>query len=38
MAADDTTVIAVANARCGYLEPVHLLAFTGADDTRQALH
>lgn len=38
MAADDTTVIAVANARCGYLEPTHLLAFTGADDTQLALH
>lgn len=38
MAADDITVIAVANARRSYLEPGHLLAFTGADDLRQALH
>jgi hypothetical protein len=38
MAADDTTVIAVANARRSYLEPGHLLAFTGLDETRQALH
>ena len=38
MAADDTTVIAVANARRGYLEPAHLRAFTGADNVREALH
>jgi hypothetical protein len=38
MAADGTTVIPVANARRGYLEPAHLLAFTGTDGTRQALH
>ena len=37
MAADDTTVIAVANAPRGYLEPVHLHAFTGLDDTRDTL-
>ena len=38
MAADDTTVIAVASTGRGYLEAGHLLAFTGADDLRQALH
>jgi hypothetical protein len=38
MAAAGTTVIAVANARRGCLEPAHLPAFTGTDDTRQALH
>jgi hypothetical protein len=38
MAADDTAVIAVANAPRSYLEPAHLHAFTGADDLRQALH
>ncbi len=37
MAADDTTVIAVANARSGYLEPAHLRAFTGVDNVRDAL-
>lgn len=38
MAADDTDVIAVANAPRSYLDPAHLHAFTGADDLRQALH
>ena len=38
MAADDTTVIAIANARRAYLEPGHLRAFTGLDDTFDALH
>jgi len=38
MAADDTAVIAVANAPRSYLEPAHLHAFTGLDDLRQALH
>jgi hypothetical protein len=38
MAADDTAVIAVANARRGYLDPGHLHAFTGLEDTRAALH
>lgn len=38
MAADDPTVIAVANASRSYVEPGHLCAFTGLDDTRQALH
>jgi hypothetical protein len=37
MAADDTDVIAVANAPRSYLEPAHLHAFTGARDLRQAL-
>jgi hypothetical protein len=30
--------LAVPNARRSYLEPGHLLAFTGLDDLRQALH
>jgi hypothetical protein len=38
MAADDVTVVAVANASRGYLEPAHLLAFAGVGDIRQALH
>jgi hypothetical protein len=38
MAADDTAVITVANAPRSYLEPAHLHAFTGAGDTRRALH
>jgi len=38
MAADDTAVIAVANAGRTYLEPGHLLAFTGLDDLREALY
>ena len=37
MAADDTDVIAVANASRSYLEPAHLHAFTGTDDLRRAL-
>lgn len=36
MAADDTTVIAAANARRSYLDSVHLLAFTETEDLRQA--
>lgn len=38
MAADDTTVIAVANARRTYVEPGHLHTFTGLDDLREALY
>jgi hypothetical protein len=38
MAADDTSVIVVANAARRYLQPGHLYAFTGTSETRQALH
>ena len=38
MAADDTTMIAIANAARGHLEPGHLRAFTGLNDTSGALH
>ena len=38
MATDDTTVIAVANAPRGHLEPVHLRTFADLDDTSHALH
>lgn len=38
MAADDTTVIAVANASRSYVGPDHLCTFTGLDDIREALH
>jgi hypothetical protein len=38
MAADDTSVIAIANARRSYVEPDHLCTFTGIDDIREALH
>jgi hypothetical protein len=38
MAADDTTVIALANAPRSYLQPDHLYTFTGLDDIREALH
>jgi len=38
MAADDTTVITLANAPRSYLQPDHLCTFTGLDDIREALH
>jgi hypothetical protein len=38
MAADNTTVIAIANAPRSYVHPDHLRTFTGLDDIRQALH
>jgi hypothetical protein len=38
MAADNTTVIAVANAPRSYVHPDHLCTFTGLDDVREALH
>ena len=38
MAADDITVIAIANAPRSYVEPDHLCTFTGVDDIREALH
>ena len=38
MAADDTTVIAIANAPRSYVQPDHLCTFTGLDDIREALH
>ena len=38
MAADDITVMAIANASRSYVEPDHLCTFTGLDDIREALH
>jgi len=38
MAADDTTVIALANAPRSYVQPDHLCTFTGLDGIREALH
>jgi hypothetical protein len=38
MAADDTAVIAIANAPRSYVQPEHLCTFTGLDDIREALH
>ncbi len=38
MAADDITVIAIANAPRSYVEPDHLCTFVGVDDIREALH
>jgi hypothetical protein len=38
MAADDTAVIALANAPRSYVQPDHLCTFTGLDDIREALH
>jgi hypothetical protein len=38
MAADNTTVIAVANAPRSYIQPDHLCTFTGLHDIREALH
>jgi hypothetical protein len=38
LAAANTGLIAVSNAGWNYVEPHHLLAFTGENDTRRALH
>jgi hypothetical protein len=38
MAADDTTVIALANAPRSYVQQDHLCTFAGLDDIREALH
>jgi hypothetical protein len=38
MAADNTAVIAIANAPRSYVHPDHLRTFTGQDDIREALH